>query len=119
MGRVMTTKTLCDCGHEAFSEGLGTGYARTQDGRTLCYDCADEAQREDMRTADTFTAYLSTMNRSVTTWSGGVLGTVTEYHVSRAARKCYVRVTDVHGAHWYGVGPSESGTYVTLRRSKS
>lgn len=114
----MTTGHRCDCGHEAIPQGLGTGYARTPDGRTLCYDCADNAQREDMRTADKFVAYLSSMNRSVTTWSGGVLGTVTQYGVSRAAHKCYVRVVDVHGAHWHGVGPSESGTYVTLRRTK-
>jgi hypothetical protein len=39
--------------------------------------------------------------------------------VSKAARKTYVRVTDVHGNHWTGQGPAESGTYVNLRRAKA
>lgn len=116
------TLTTADCGHAIPHGGIGTGYARTADGRTLCYACADDAQREEMRTAQRFFAYLGTPANPhsyppVVTWSGGKLGSVT--YLNRNDRQTFVRVRDVHGNMWAGIGPAESGTYVSLRRIKS
>lgn len=65
---------LCRCGVIYTAHGIGTGYARTTDGRTLCYACADAAQRADIETADAMTVYHT--GDTVTTWTGGVLGRV-------------------------------------------
>lgn len=92
------------------------GYAVTPDGRKVCPDCADDMQRDDMRTARRFVAYLSPDGRAVTSWTGGKLGTVTR--CTGNTRQTFVRVTDVHGARWAGIGPAESGTCVSLRRVK-
>lgn len=107
-----------DCGHPPTdSPGLGTGYARTEEGKRICYACADDRQREEMRTANTVVAYVSTDGKRVITWSGGSLGTITAMWDGRNHRR-YVHVTDVHGAMWHGSGPQESGTYVTLHRNR-
>jgi hypothetical protein len=109
---------IVDCGHEAVAEGIGTGYATMPDGKRVCYACADASERERMRTADSMFAYVSTDSRSITTWTGGKLATVTAVWTSDRARKTYVQATDVHGTRWYGQGPSETGNYVNLRRAK-
>jgi hypothetical protein len=125
--RTDALRVMLDCGH--WSEpslvmdpngGIGgaAGYATTADGRRICYADADAAQRDELRTAARFTAYLSGDGKTVTTWSGGTLGRVTAQWESKRARKTYVRVTDVHGGTWSGQGPAESGTYVSLRRVK-
>ncbi|TDC01128.1 hypothetical protein E1091_03415 [Micromonospora fluostatini] len=129
-------RRVVDCGHLAQPDfwlvpnwreladtpGMGaagtTGYGTTEDGKKRCYDCCTAFEVERMKTADVMTVYLSTDNKRVTTWPGGTLGTVTEHYVSKAARKTYVKATDVHGAHWSGQGRAESGTYITLRRRK-
>jgi hypothetical protein len=97
----------------------GTGYSTDSDGFTRCYPCSDTAEREQMKTADRVFGYLSADNRSVTTWTGGILARVTSHHVSKPARKTYVRAVDPDGVVWSGTGPSESGTYVNLRRRKA
>lgn len=103
---------------------MTTGYARTEDDRTLCYACADDEQRAELLTRSDVFAYLSSDRKRVTTWTGGTLGTVTRYTVSAGrwstfgiVHRCYVRVTDVHGQSWYGSGPVENGDYVRLHRS--
>jgi hypothetical protein len=107
---------MLDCGHEPTPSGIGTGYARMPNGETLCYDCADNAQREDLKTATRYFAYLSSDDSHVITWSGGTLGHVT--YLNRNRRQTFIRMRDVHGRMWAGIGPSESGTYVSLRRIK-
>lgn len=109
---------IVSCGHEAVPSGIGTGYAIMEDGKKVCYTCADDRQREAMKTADVVYGYLSQDRRSVTTWTGGTLARVTEAWTSERARKTFVRATDAQGVRWYGQGPSESGTYVKLRRAK-
>ncbi len=110
--------TVCDCGHEPTPDGLGSGYARTADGRTMCYLCADELQRLEMATVDRFTAYVSSDGRTLTTWSGGVLGrcTLAGRHPWSSERQ-YLRATDVHGNRWHGTGAP--GMYACLRRAKA
>lgn len=113
----METEIL-DCGHERIPAGISPGYAILPDNRRICLNCADDMEVEELKTADRYFAYLSSDNQTVTTWSGRKLGSVTHYHYSRPAKRCYVRVTDVHGVRWYGSGPLETGTYVRLHRVK-
>lgn len=138
-------RQLVDCGHyaqpnfflvpdwEKYADTPGKGVTGTpgygtdpETGKKSCFDCCHKADVELMRTADRFTAYLSDDHKRITNWPGGKLGTVTEYTESRGrwsqhgiVHRCYVRVTDVHGNKWYGTGPVENGTYVSLRRVKS
>lgn len=101
-------------------EILFPGYGTDPDtGERFCYPCAGARERSRMARSSRFVAYLSTDGRRVTDWPGNELGRVTSSHDSRAARKTYVSVTAWDGSEWYGVGPLESGTYVTLRRRAS
>lgn len=87
-----TPRTCNACNGPCVPDGCAAGYATTQDGRTLCYPCADAAQRRDMQTADRWTAYIRTEPRpdggspcqprtryiptAITTWTGGILATI-------------------------------------------
>lgn len=114
-----STYTVPDTGEVLDMTGrvIFPGWATVPDGRNVCPDCADDMQRAEMATAKRVVAYLASDNRSVTSWTGGKLGTVTRVTSNR--RQTFVRVTDTHGGHWAGIGPAESGTYVSLRRVKS
>lgn len=112
------TTTIGDCGHSVEPTGIGTGYATTLDGRKLCYACADEAQRAEMATSERFVAYVSSDGKRVTTWTGGELARVTASWQDMAGRRRYVRAVDPSGARWHGVGPVETGDYVSLRRNR-
>jgi hypothetical protein len=98
------------------AEIMFPGYGTLPDGRRVCVDCAEETERGDMRTARRFTAYLSSDGRNVTTWTGGVLARVTR--MTRNDRQTFIRARDSYGQSWAGIGPAESGTYVSLRRVK-
>src|SRR4051794_40776248 len=75
------TATALDCGH-AVSEhsDVTTGYGTAPDGRRLCYDCITAAETEELKTADTFVAYVKLENPSsirmergrgiITNWPG-------------------------------------------------
>lgn len=107
---------LLDCGHPPYpTEGVGTGYGRDEAGKTHCYECCFTRDVARLRTATRFVAYVSSDGKHIINWPGWVLGTVTYANVSKRAKKVFVRVTDVHGRHWFGQGPAESGTYVSLR----
>jgi len=113
-----TTTTTYDCSRcdrPCTPDGVGTGYARMPDGKTLCYGCADETQRADMLGSTKFTAYLGPGDHTITTWSGGVLGSVLT--LTRTRTQTWITARDVHGQVWRGCGPAESGTYVSLWRS--
>lgn len=110
-----------DCGHAPTLQHPGSitnGIARDSEGKTMCYTCAYKAQLKILDTDDVIVGYLSADGRKVTVWTGETLMTVTRAWDSRAARKTYVQAIDHNGTHWYGVGPLESGTYVTMRRRK-
>ena len=106
----------CDCGHDSEPRGVAVGYARDAEGRTCCYPCADAMDREQMRTADRFTAYQS--GDRITTWTGGTLGRIVRVgKVHRWSReRRYVSVVDVHGARWHGT--AADGMWASLRRCK-
>lgn len=113
----MKTEIL-DCGHaptETDSK-ISNGIARDAAGNTMCYKCAADRLKADALADKVFVAYVSTDGKWITTWDGQRIGTVHRRTVS--GFKAYYRVT-AYGKIWYGQGPSESGTYVTLRQYKN
>jgi len=122
-------KTHCDdCGtafpiHPAGQCG-GTGYADCpNDGKRVCYPCADKRQVVELKDrSQPFTGYLSEGCERFTTWTGGTLGRVVALTEARSgfhgSRQTIVRVRDVHGALWHGRGAG-AGMCITLRPMKS
>lgn len=96
---------------------VGTGYARTDDGRTICYFHAEAEERaafgEPARKV--YTAYVDTTGSQLQTWSGGNLARVVRHTVSRSGVHSWGFVTN-DARYWYGrnAGP---GMVVTVRRS--
>ena len=108
-----------NCGHEVIPGGISTGYGQTREGYTLCLKCCGEDEAAMLPFApDPYVAYLASDNRTITGWPGNPLMRVTRMTESRRARKVYVQAVDPSGVAWFGTGPRESGTYVTLRRYK-
>lgn len=109
---------VLDCGHHPSPHHpTTTGTAHTADGREICYACADQEQREDMKTATAFCAYVSSDGRRLTTWTGGDLGRVhmgSRHPWSR--ERHYLSATDCHGTRWHGTGAP--GMWASLRRCK-
>lgn len=157
----MTTTTL-SCGHEPspHSEhttgtahtackcvGTGKGTHRPDcESREICWSCADALQREELKSARTFTAYLVKIStpgirpvlskvayeaQSITTftpthelqtWSGGNLANVTSLATVRNGGFCpgtriTFRAIDIHGQRWYGTSPG-FGMNARMRRAK-
>ncbi len=110
---------ILDCGHEPSPHGEHTtGTAHTADKREICWACADLEQREALKTANVYTAYLT--NGALTTWSGGHLATITYLHEGRhniGGTLWRFRATDVHGGKWYGTSPGP-GMYARMRKRK-
>lgn len=109
------------CGHEPSAHGAyTTGTAHLPDGREVCTDCADEWQRDKMRTSDTLLAYLSD-HGTITTWTGGELARVTSQTVKRVGfgrtERVYLRATDSTGKRWHGCSPGPN-MYAKLRASR-
>ena len=117
-----------DCGHDipALPAGYagGSGYATWRDtGKTSCYPCTDDIARAELATAKSFLGYLSSDSRTVTTWTGGHLATVTSVHSAEVGfgyktRRYYIRAVDASGAEWYGTGQG-AGMCANMRRANS
>lgn len=64
---------MLDCGHEPTktTSSVMAGTASDKDGRSMCYGCAEDRERADLRTADRFFAYLKEDGESpvLTTWT--------------------------------------------------
>lgn len=122
---VSTMSEVLSCGHPPTPDsGCGTGYATTRDtNERICYSCADARERESLKTQNTFAAYLSGDSKHLTTWTGGVLATVTHRWFTSAggfARGTTItrfRATDVHGQRWYGTSPGPN-MYARMRKAK-
>ncbi len=118
--------SLCGQVHPIQKEG-GTGYATLQNGRTICYPCSDNMQREDLKDrSQPFFAYVAGNGRSITTWTGGHLMTITRSSPCALTRQSWthdrngymsVHCVDVHGGHWTGRG--SAGICIKLRPVKS
>jgi len=136
--RTDEARVMLSCGHVATPEfylvrnwrdytdtpGMGVtgtpGYGEDPvTGERKCYACITRDEVESLKTATRIVAYVSGDGKQITNWPGGILGTVTGLHVSPSARKTYVSMRDAHGRMWHGVGPAESGTYVSLRPYKT
>lgn len=114
-----TRVRVANCGHEIKPDGISTGFGETREGYILCLECCglDEIARLPFA-PDPYVAYLASDNRTITGWPGNPLMKVTGLSESKAAHKVYVRAVDATGVAWFGVGPNESGNYVTMRRYK-
>lgn len=119
------TPTICACGHPPTPQGpdsCTTGVAWTQGNVPLCFDCADLAQREDMKRADAWSGYLASDGQTITTWSGGKLASVTMLHKFKLGGACRgtaytIHAIDTYGGRWHGRSPGP-GMYCKLRRLK-
>ncbi len=118
------TFVCADCGQTfpILTNG-GTGYAVTSDGKKICYSCADKRQIADLKDrSKPFIGYLSSDEKSVTSWTGGKLMTVLYSVPCRLTRQSYthdvrgyrsVRAKDIHGGEWIGRG--SAGIAIKLR----
>ena len=56
-----TTKFICDCGHpESEHLDITRGYATNKDGKTICYECCAEMDREYLRKNGKLSGYFTT-----------------------------------------------------------
>lgn len=135
-----------DCGHlwkpsEAEYE-FTTGYGKTPDGKTLCYDCCtqeDKKRMKELKPGEPFIGYL-TIDRSivgdyprqlitnlcamrairVSNWPGYTLATITRIRLTSSGfsrNRFYFRCVDSTGEQWYGNG-SDFGVCCTIRKCK-
>ncbi len=122
----ITNERTLSCGHtpSPHSEHT-TGTAHTHDGREICWACADREQVEGLRDrTKPAGGYLSSDGKTVTTWTGGKLGTVTSSTTIHLAKYSWIhgktmqaiRVRDIHGGMWYG--RTSPGVCVNLRPLK-
>lgn len=69
-------QTILDCGHAPSIDktGFGTGYGKYPDGRTICYACCAERDRESMRKHGDATLYLVRRDTGwfVANWPGSL-----------------------------------------------
>ena len=97
---------LLDCGHAPTkTEGMGTGYGRNVEGKTFCYDCSTEADKEIIRKREMFYAYVSTDGKSITNWPGRKLMRVTAHWTGEGFwgyKTHYFNAVAEDGSEWYG-----------------
>ena len=118
---------ILSCGHHPSPHHVfTTGTAHLPDEREVCYACADEMRREEMKDRTRpFTAYVSGDGLSITSWSGGNLMRVIQSWPCKLSRQSFthsrdsyrsIRAVDCHGGKWYGRG--SAGIAITLRPCK-
>jgi hypothetical protein len=118
----METTRILSCGHEPSPHSEHTtGTAHTTDGREICWACADNESREQMKTAASFVVYVGDNN--VTTWTGGNLGGILYRSVTHifGHKGIAYRIRDVHGQVWHGRHAgmfSGKGCALRIRRCK-
>lgn len=106
----------------AARDGCSFNYAWSRDGAIVSDEGVDISEKRQLldRTKP-MVGYLSTDGKRFTGWKGNTLGRVTWSSESRTgfhgSRITHVRVTDVHGAGWYGKG-SGFGMCIVLRARK-
>ena len=117
----LDTRHLCDCGHPQ-----GTGccpYARTNEGKTRCPDCANKAEQEHLKTADRMGAYYVRKGQidQISSFFGArlmfVLASWEACH-GYCGRVTYLRAVDIYGRYWHGTSPGP-GMYCRMHRSKT
>lgn len=116
------------CGHSVPAPKAGdcaTGYATAEGGLKICYECANAREREAMKSATRFAAYLHGAEGTITDWPGLKLAQL-EGHISK--RKMYTpsggsyelwtfHARDLDGGLWACRGRG-LGMLVHMRRMK-
>ena len=113
----------CTCGRTYLAHGIGTGYARTRDGRTLCYPCAEDAEVRDFAAAQDWTAYAIIAPPSrITTWTGRELARIVKHWTRRdhpsGQPVTHLRAVAPDGSRWYGRFIADWTQAVRLHRNK-
>jgi hypothetical protein len=72
--------------------------------------------------ANTWSMYLASDGRTLTTWPGDKLATVTSETVREVGfgyrpSRTYLRAIAIDGSHWYGTSPGR-GMYARMRRAR-
>lgn len=122
----MTTIQLLDCGHAPTeTESPFTNGIAHFEGKTMCYECAADLDREEIRQGRQVFAYVSSDGRTVTTWAGSELMRIT-YHGTGPGfygyPMHYYRAVTPEGQHYYGKNGGYgggAGCAIRLRPSKS
>ena len=135
---------ICVCGEPyGVNHGLGTGVARSPDGRTMCYSCVDDAIRADILAGTPVTLYdsgerpqyivataptdtapgtLTWHAPRLTSWSGGELLTVLyrrTYRHNFGGRMAAVTARDSNGRYWHGRHSADNCQCVTMYRARA
>lgn len=116
-----------DCGHlvTPVPGSVGTGKATDPvTGYTRCYSCIEAHERESIKIADVYSAYVSSDGKRITTWTGATLAVVTSYSSGskRYSNDGYYRMRSIRartpdGAEWYGSGKDDMDA-ITIHRLK-
>ena len=132
--RAMTPEPepILSCGHGPSPHSPSTtGTATTEDGREICWSCADgEIRAAIERTAlgaplpVLYLTKSATGQAVLTTWSGGTMLHVTRRVTARVnafgpfrQTRVYLRAEDEHGARFYGTSPG-FGMFARVRKAK-
>ena len=117
--------TILDCGHVPSAHGPHTtGYGRDGDtGRTFCYECAAEIDRQWMRDHDRTTLYLverTSGQWELTNWPGTLRLSPYRVRIGRhnMARKRYDAWVSFEGADWHFVTYGDNTQIAHGRRTK-
>lgn len=112
-----------DCGHEPTkTDGPGTGYARDNEGRKICYDCASKPDIEAVERGEEIWAYVSSDGKKITTWPGNELMRVTYNGTARTgwynSEITYIRAIAPNGRRYYGKNGG-NGMVIRMKPNKS
>lgn len=114
-----------DCGHvPSPHDEHTTGYGKDSLGKTLCYACAGERDKETMRTTGKIVLYLSadpmTGKYKVTNWPSSLV--IEQVSVKEGRHNIAGTRKDIwfmfEGAQWHGVMCGEYTQLVHCRRTK-
>lgn len=113
----------CDCGHESEPADFAVGYARNQDGTTLCYECAAEVDRKRVREGGDLWAYVRRPDYrrvEIITWPGVQLGTgYCSAPTPMLGGRCHFVVATIEGVRMHGRHYPNAGDYIHLRPYKN
>ncbi len=110
---------MLDCGHEAISSGpYSTGYGTDRQGKTSCYRCCAELDRECMREHGRLTMY--DCDDEVTNWPGSLRiktrNRKTSHHNFAGTRYDFWFVFE--GTWWHGYRCGDNTQIAHCRRTR-
>jgi hypothetical protein len=118
-------KTLCDCGHEAVSDGFSTGYGVDNEGKKICFRCCGERDKKFLRDNGRLSGYFTGNgdHMEFTNWPGTLKLKVVSHRYSHhnfAGRngRCDFWVY-FEGNRYHGVHIGANNECATIRIVKS